>query len=252
MDKFTVNQVEGYTIMSNHHLRDKKLSHAARGLLSFMLSLPEDWDYSFNGLVAISKEGRTAIRNMINELKEAKYIKISRLRNSKGLFQYNYEVFPIPYDLPIKNMNSPTPGFPSTDNPTSDNRHQINTNKQIDKIDKTELKYPTLINELIKIGYIDENDNQKILYDGLFKKYIDEGHSIIDIYSAIHYIAPRVISRNFIDEEGKEINNKFGYLKASIESNIKKLNSYKDEIYPDDDNSPFWDDYDFLKGDEGR
>ena len=65
MDKFTVNQVEGYTIMSNHHLRDKKLSHAARGLLSFMLSLPEDWDYSFNGLVAISKEGRTAIRNMI-------------------------------------------------------------------------------------------------------------------------------------------------------------------------------------------
>ena len=77
MDRFNIRRLDGYTIMSNHHLRDQKLSHAARGLLSFMLSLPENWDYSFNGLVAISKEGKSAVRIMINELKQAKYIKIS-------------------------------------------------------------------------------------------------------------------------------------------------------------------------------
>ena len=54
--------------MSNYHLRDKELSFKAKGLLSYMLSLPEDWDYSLNGLVAVSKESKKAIRNIINEL----------------------------------------------------------------------------------------------------------------------------------------------------------------------------------------
>ena len=66
MDKFNVRKLEGYTIMPNHHLRDHNLSHSARGLLSFMLSLPPDWDYSFSGLVKLSKEGKAAVRTIIN------------------------------------------------------------------------------------------------------------------------------------------------------------------------------------------
>ena len=62
---------------------------------------------------------------------------------------------------------------------------------------------------------------------------------------------PKVTSRNFIDEDGKEIKNKFGYLKTSIESNIRKLNSYNEELYPDDENSSFWNDYEFIDR-EGR
>ena len=73
----------------------------------------------------------------------------------------------------------------------------------------------------------------------------------VDIYSAIHYVVPRVMSRQFIDEEGKEIKNRFGYLKSSIESNIRKLHSYNEELYPEDDDSPFWDNYEFIDR-EGR
>lgn len=259
MDRFNIRRLEGYTIMSNHHLRDQNISHAARGLLSFMLSLPEDWDYSFQGLVSLSKEGKGAVRTLINELKEAKYIKITQSRSEKGFFQYIYDVYEYPLDMPLKTQNYPTPRNRASDEPTSDNPPQINTNKintnkQIDKydnIDKSILKHKVLINELVRIGYILEDDEQLILYDSLFEKYIKNGNSYTDIYSAIHYIAPRVISRNFVDEEGKEINNKFGYLKTSIESNFRKLNSRSEELYPDDDNSSFWDEYKFTEH-EGR
>ncbi len=57
LSAFKVEKNSNYTVMSNYHLRDKNLSYKAKGLLSFMLSLPEDWDYSMNGLAAISKEG---------------------------------------------------------------------------------------------------------------------------------------------------------------------------------------------------
>ena len=255
MDRFNIRRLDGYTIMSNRHLRDQNISHAARGLLSFMLSLPENWDYSFNGLVSISKEGKSAVRSMINELKQAKYIKISQSRSEKGYFQYNYDVYEIPFDMPLKMDIYPTPENRSTDYPTSDNQSQINTNKQIDKIDindKTKnLKHKTLLNELFRMDYIKENDEQILLYDSLFDKYVNEGSTYTDIYSAIHYIVPKVMSRNFIDEEGNEIKNRFGYLKTSIESNIRKLNSYNEELYPEDDNSPFWDDYKFIDY-EGR
>ena len=143
MDKFNIRRLEGYTIMSNHHLRDPKLSYAAKGLLSFMLTLPDKWDYSFGGLVQISKEGKSSIRTLINELKEAKYIKISQYRNAKGFFQYNYDVYEIPFDMPIKTTNYPTPGNRTTDSRTSENQPQINTNKEIDindNIDKTKFK----------------------------------------------------------------------------------------------------------------
>ena len=259
MDKFNIRRLEGYTIMSNHHLRDQNLSHAARGLLSFMLSLPENWDYSFSGLVSISKEGKSAVRTMINELKQAKYIKISQWRDEKGYFQSKYDVYEFPYDIPLKMHNYPTPDYRISDEPMPDNQPQINTkeintNKEIDKQDLSDipssLKHKVLINELIRVGYIDGYDEQIILYDSLFDKYIKNGNTYTDIYSAIHYIAPRVVSRNFIAEDGKNISNKFGYLKTSMESNLKKLNSYDEELYQDNDSSSFFDDYWFKDKEE--
>ena len=120
MEEFNIRKIEGYTIMSNHHLRDQNLSHSARGLLSFLLSLPENWDYSFNGLVAISKEGKDAVRSMINELKEAKYIKISQYRDEKGWFKSKYDVYEYPYDMTLKMTNNRTPAFPVPDKPMPD------------------------------------------------------------------------------------------------------------------------------------
>ena len=148
--------------MSNHHLRDPNLSYSAKGLLSFMLALPDKWDYSFSGLVKISKEGKSSIRTMINELKEAKYIKISQSRNEKGFFQYNYDVFEIPFDMPVKTANYPTPENRTSDNRNTENQPQINTNKKIDiydNIDKTKIpEHHYLTKELFKLNYISDTE----------------------------------------------------------------------------------------------
>ena len=243
MDKFNIRKIEGYTIMSNYHLRDHNLSHAARGLLSFMLSLPDNWDYSFSGLVTISKEGKAAIRTMINQLKIAKYIKISRYRNEKGYFQYNYDVFEIPFDMDLKMYNHPTPDFRTTNHRTSEKQQQINTNKQIDKKDKTNLNNYHLIKELIRTGYINKNDSQIVLYDNLFDNYLNMGKNNIDLYSAIHYIVPKVISHNFTDENDEKIDNKFGYFQAAIESNFKKLEKNITDIYSDEEINNLFDNF---------
>ena len=81
MAKFTIEKTKDYTVMSNYHLRDKNLSYKAKGLLSFMLSLPAEWDYSINVLVAISKEGVKAIRNILQELQQNGYLVIEKKQN---------------------------------------------------------------------------------------------------------------------------------------------------------------------------
>ena len=78
MAVFRVERNKGYTVMSNHHLRNKELSLKAKGLLSQMLSLPEDWDYTLKGLSLINREKIDAIREAIKELERAGYIVRSR------------------------------------------------------------------------------------------------------------------------------------------------------------------------------
>ena len=77
MAVFRVERNKGYTVMSNHHLRNKELSLKAKGLLSQMLSLPEDWDYTLKGLSLINREKIDAIREAIKELERAGYISIT-------------------------------------------------------------------------------------------------------------------------------------------------------------------------------
>ena len=84
MAVFRVERTRDYTVMSNHHLKNRSLSLKAKGLLSVMLSLPDEWDYTLRGLAAISKEGVDAIREAIRELEDAGYIVRSRGRNEKG------------------------------------------------------------------------------------------------------------------------------------------------------------------------
>lgn len=87
--------------MSNYHLKDKKISLKAKGLLSVMLSLPEKWDYSIEGLTKICKEGERAIKNTLNELKENKYLIITKLypnQTESKKIEYIYDI----YEEPIK------------------------------------------------------------------------------------------------------------------------------------------------------
>lgn len=84
MSVFRVEKSKDYTVMSNYHLRDKALSLKAKGLLSQMLSLPEDWDYTMKGLSAINRESIDAIRQAVKELEQAGYIIRSRNRDKRG------------------------------------------------------------------------------------------------------------------------------------------------------------------------
>lgn len=84
MAVFRIDKTRDYTVMSNHHLRNTELSLKAKGLLSLMLSLPENWDYTTKGLAAICKDGIDSISSCIRELEKHGYIIRERMRNEKG------------------------------------------------------------------------------------------------------------------------------------------------------------------------
>ena len=125
MAVFRVERNKGYTVMSNHHLRNKELSLKAKGLLSQMLSLPEDWDYTLKGLSLINREKIDAIREAIRELERAGYIVRSRERDEKGRLRgADYVIFEQPQpptpDLPTQ--EKPTQEKPTLENPTQLNK----------------------------------------------------------------------------------------------------------------------------------
>ena len=84
MAVFRIEKTRDYTVMSNHHLRDKSLSLKAKGLLSLMLSLPEEWDYTTKGLARICKDGVDSICAGVRELEEHGYVIRQRVRNANG------------------------------------------------------------------------------------------------------------------------------------------------------------------------
>lgn len=96
MAVFRVNKTKDYTVMSNEHLKDRALTLKAKGLLSMMLSLPDDWDYSLAGLVAICKESECAVKSTIDELQGFGYIKITKLlpnQTESKRIEYVYDIF---------------------------------------------------------------------------------------------------------------------------------------------------------------
>ena len=125
-----VQKTENYTVMSNHHLRNKELSLKAKGLISLMLSLPPDWDYSIGGLVAICKESHTSIRSALKELEDNNYLVRKRINNEKGHFSYEYTLFEIPEP---HNGNAHTvkqhTEIGHTENRTQISKEELNTNK---------------------------------------------------------------------------------------------------------------------------
>ena len=235
MSVFKIEKNKNYTVMSNYHLRDKNLSYKAKGLLSFMLSLPEDWDYSINGLVSISKEGVKAIRNILQELQRYGYLVIEKKQNEIGQFEYEYLI----YEQPDTQKGDMDLGDMEKD--IQINTNEINTNNKIDKDDKTKIssffvaeEHNILTLELINRGYINENDIQIFYYDDLFKELLQD-NSYKDLVQIIHYIVPRVVNRQFKDEEGNFIKNKFGYFKNAIIGNINRLNIEIDDLWDNRD-----------------
>lgn len=121
MAVFRVQKTRDYTIMSNAHLKDKGLSLKAKGLLSVMLSLPDEWDYSIDGLVAISKENETSIKSTLKELKEHGYLVVTKVRTEKGTYDYIYDIFERP------GVEKPGVENLGVDNPPVENQGQLIT-----------------------------------------------------------------------------------------------------------------------------
>jgi len=138
MAKIRVNRNKGYTVMSNFHLKDKNLTLKSKGLLSMMLSLPDEWHYSTRGLAAICKEGVDAIGAALKELEKAGYIIRNQIRGERGrIVETEYVIYEQPQSkpppLPIpppEPDNPPTPagsglsphtGFPYMVNPDVEN-----------------------------------------------------------------------------------------------------------------------------------
>ena len=134
MAVFRVERNRGYTVMSNHHLRNRDLTLKAKGLLSQMLSLPDNWDYTLAGLSRINREKIDAIREAVRELEKAGYIVRSRERDEKGRLRgADYIIYEQPQppvsDLPtLENptLDNPTLEKPTQEKPTLENPTQLN------------------------------------------------------------------------------------------------------------------------------
>lgn len=112
-------------------MRDKNLSLKAKGLLALIMSLPDDWEFTIDGLNAITKEGKTALYSAINELKEFRYCNVVVSRNAKGIIEGNdYTFFEEPYSVNLNIEN------PHAENPNMDNTPQLNIDYNKVKIEK--------------------------------------------------------------------------------------------------------------------
>ena len=133
MAVFRVEKNRGYTVMSNHHLRNKDLSLKAKGLLSQMLSLPEDWDFTLKGLSLINREQIDAIRAAVRELEQAGYIVRSRERDSQGRLRgADYIIYEQPQPVPdLPTLENPTQEKPTQEKPTQLNKDRSSKEKSI-------------------------------------------------------------------------------------------------------------------------
>ena len=132
MSTIRVEKTKDYTVMSNYHFKEKNMSLKAKGLLSIMLSLPDKWDYSIAGLVAICKENETAIKSTLDELKEFGYLEvIKKLPNetASGRIEYEYIVYEKKQEGKKQDLDFLGVEFQGVENQGQLNTNKVNTNK---------------------------------------------------------------------------------------------------------------------------
>lgn len=152
MNRITRRKNNNYTVVSNVFLKDKNLSLKAKGFLAVVMGLPDDWDFSINGICLILKEGKTAIYNTINELKEFGYCKVEICRDpqTKIITGNDYSFFEEP------NFVEPDLPKPYSENPNAANNTQLNTynnkNNKQSNIDKIKIELSEFVSsEFIEI-----------------------------------------------------------------------------------------------------
>ena len=148
MAVFRIEKTRDYTVMSNYHLRDRSLSLKAKGLLSLMLSLPEDWDYTMKGLARICKDGIDSISGGIRELEAHGYLVRARVRNENGqLGSIEYTILEQPKEpaqtpAPVREKpirENPVQANPMLDAPIQENHAQLNKEESSNYPSRTDL-----------------------------------------------------------------------------------------------------------------
>lgn len=144
---FRVVKTKNYTMMSNQHLKDKRLTLKAKGLMSVMLSLPENWDYTLRGLAAISKEGVDAISEAVKELERSGYVIRNRKRDERGrLSGTEYLIYEDCHMNSQPAQDAPKPEKPKRENPRLENPVQEKPVQENPKQEKPEQENPAQLN----------------------------------------------------------------------------------------------------------
>lgn len=128
MSVIRIHKTKNFTVMSNYHFKEKKMSLKAKGLLSLMLSLPDDWNYSISGLVTLSKDGKDSVMTALAELEKFGYLTRTQLVNEKGQFSgVEYHIFEEPQkENPI--AEKPNADIQQTEKQNAEKPRQLNTN----------------------------------------------------------------------------------------------------------------------------
>lgn len=132
MSVIRIHKSKNFTVMSNIHLRDKNLSLKAKGLLSLMLSLPDDWNYSVAGLCAICKENETAVKSALNELRDCRYVIVKKqypTKENNGRIKYEYGVYEEPQPEEKQNIEKQEVENLGVEYQHIENPLQLNTDK---------------------------------------------------------------------------------------------------------------------------
>ena len=128
MGIFRVQKNDNYTVMSNYHFKDKRLSWKAKGMLSTFLSLPDNWDYKIHGLAEMSADGEKSVRTGLEELEENGYLKRNPIRDKGKIVDWEYIIFESPETLENTQL-LPDAYFPQVEKPQVENQTQLNTNR---------------------------------------------------------------------------------------------------------------------------
>lgn len=170
MSVIRVKKTKNYTVMSNYHFKEKEMSLKAKGLLSLMLSLPDNWDYSIAGLVAICKENETAIKSALKELQQFGYVKVDKIMPDKtdsGRIEYIYNIYEQSKQgnekQGVENLHLETQ---CVENHTQLNTNKLNTNKLNTKDNKknnTKKDFSRLVIDTCLKNDIEDDDSIELI-----------------------------------------------------------------------------------------
>ena len=213
------------------------MSLKAKGLLSLMLSLPDDWDYSIAGLATLSRDGKDSVMSALKELEQFGYLTRSRVVDERGRFAgYDYDIFEEPRRAPYS--ENPQTEQPNADNPPQSIPNGSSTKEPNDRKDKKDKRKDLSIleeeepniftKELIKVEYIETDSLYISDYNEFFNEIAAE-YGFEVLRSCLWYFVNRIKTNGAVDEHGRPIKARLSYCRIAIEQGAKRLTADQKE-----------------------